>query len=67
VACPVNVAADPTHCGVGLGPQSDKVILKIEDGVVVANNLEECKRFGPGRVLCNACTATCPSKAIEFV
>jgi 4Fe-4S ferredoxin len=52
---------------VGLGPQSDKVILKVEDGVVVCNNLKECRRFGPNKTLCNACTVTCPSKAIEFV
>ncbi|MDQ1311873.1 MAG: 4Fe-4S ferredoxin, partial [Euryarchaeota archaeon] len=67
VACPVNVAAEPTRCGAGLGPESEKVILRVEDGVVKAFNLEECRRFGPNKVLCNACTATCPSKAIEFV
>jgi 4Fe-4S ferredoxin len=67
VACPVNVAADPTGCAVGLGPKSDKVILVVEDGVVKCLNVEECRRFGPQGTLCNACTATCPSKAIEFV
>jgi 4Fe-4S ferredoxin len=67
VACPVNVAAEPTRCAVGLGPQGDKVILRVEDGVVVAENLKECRRFGPNKILCNACTVTCPSKAIEFV
>lgn len=67
VACPVNVAAEPNRCGIGLGPQGDRVILAVEDGVVKCINLKECKRFGPGRILCNACTATCPSKAIEFV
>jgi 4Fe-4S ferredoxin len=67
VACPVNVAAEPTRTAVGLGPEGEKVILRVEDGVVVVNNLKECKRFGPNKTLCNACTATCPSKAIEFV
>lgn len=67
VACPVNVAAEPTRCGVGLGPQGEKVILVVEDGVVKAQNIKECRRFGPNKVLCNACTVTCPSKAIEFV
>ena len=67
VACPVNVAAEPTRCGAGLGPESEKVILRVEDGVVKALDLEECRRFGPNKILCNACTATCPSKAIEFV
>jgi 4Fe-4S ferredoxin len=67
VACPVNVAAEPTRCGIGLGPQGNRVILAVEDGVVKCINVKECKRFGPNRVLCNACTATCPSKAIEFV
>jgi 4Fe-4S ferredoxin len=67
VACPVNVAADPTGCAVGLGPKSDKVILIVEDGVVKCLNIKECRRFGPNGTLCNACTATCPSKAIEFV
>ncbi|MDM7934620.1 MAG: (Fe-S)-binding protein [Methanothrix sp.] len=67
VACPVNVAAEPTRCAIGLGPQGERVILRVEDGVVKCYNVKECRRFGPNRVLCNACTATCPSKAIEFV
>ncbi|NPV61078.1 MAG: 4Fe-4S binding protein [Methanotrichaceae archaeon] len=67
VACPVNVAADPTGCAVGQGPKSDRVILVVEDGVVKCLNVKECRRFGPQGTQCNACTATCPSKAIEFV
>jgi 4Fe-4S ferredoxin len=67
VACPVNVANDPKGSAIGLGPKSDKVILIVEDGVVKCLNPKECRRFGPNRILCNLCTATCPSKAIEFV
>lgn len=67
VACPVNVANDPKGSALGLGPKSDKAILVVEDGIVKCLNVEECRRFGPNRILCNACTATCPSKAIEFV
>jgi 4Fe-4S ferredoxin len=67
VACPVNVAAEPTRCGAGLGPETDKAILRVENGVVACNNLKECWRYGPNKTLCNACTATCPSQAIEFV
>lgn len=67
VACPVNVANDPKGSAIGLGPKSDKVILVVEDGVVKCLNAKECRRFGPNKILCNACTATCPSKAIEFV
>ncbi len=67
VACPVNVANEPTRCAVGLGPKGEKVILAVEDGVVKCLNIKECRRFGPNKILCNACTATCPSKAIEFV
>ncbi|MDD1741762.1 MAG: 4Fe-4S binding protein [Methanotrichaceae archaeon] len=67
VACPVNVANDPTGSAVGLGPKSDKVILIVENGIVMCPNPDECRRFGPNKILCNACTATCPSKAIEFV
>ena len=63
----VNVAAEPTRCGIGLGPQGDRVILAVEDGVVKCMNVKECRRFGPNKILCNACTVTCPSKAIEFV
>jgi len=66
VACPVNVAADPTGSAIGLGPKSDKAILVVEDGVVKCLNPKECRRFGPNKILCSACTATCPSKAIEF-
>ena len=67
VACPVNVANDPTGCALGYGPTSDKVILTVENGVVKCLNPKECRRFGPNKILCNACTVTCPSKAIEFV
>ena len=67
VACPVNVAAEPTRCAIGLGPQGDKAILRVEDGVVICSNPNECRRFGPNKTLCNACVATCPGKAIEFV
>ncbi|NYT01218.1 MAG: tRNA CCA-pyrophosphorylase [Methanosarcinales archaeon] len=67
VACPVNVANDPRGSAIGLGPKSDKAILVVEDGVVKCLNMEECRRFGPNKIMCNACTATCPSKAIEFV
>jgi 4Fe-4S ferredoxin len=65
--CPVNVAAEPTRCAVGLGPATDKAILHVEDGVVVCSNPKECRRFGPNKINCNACVVTCPSRAIEFV
>ena len=67
VACPVNVANDPKGSAVGLGPKSEKVILRVKDGVIRCTNVSECRRFGPERILCNACIVTCPSKAIEFV
>ena len=67
VACPVNVAEDPTGSALGKGPKSDKVILKVCKGVITAHNVEKCRRFGPGRTLCNGCIVTCPSEAIEFV
>lgn len=67
VACPVNVAVDPYGAGSGCAPTNDKVILKIEDGIVKASNVQECRRFGKNKILCNGCIVTCPSKAIEFV
>ena len=67
VACPVNVANDPHGAAIGLAPSNDKVILVVEDGVVVARNVGECRRFGENKILCDACIVTCPSKAIEFV
>ncbi len=67
VACPVDVANDPLGAGSGKAPTSDKVIFKVEDGVVRARNVEECRRFGENRILCVACIDTCPTKAIEFV
>lgn len=67
VACPVNVANDPKGTAIGKGPKTGKAILIVEDGVVKCVNVDECRRFGPEKVLCNACIATCPSKAIEFV
>ncbi|WP_340817943.1 (Fe-S)-binding protein [Methanolobus sp. WCC4] len=67
VACPVNVANDPLGAGSGKAPTSDKVIFKVEDGVVKASNVQECRRFGENKILCVACIDTCPTKAIEFV
>ncbi|MDD3022016.1 MAG: (Fe-S)-binding protein [Alphaproteobacteria bacterium] len=67
VACPVNVANDPKGTAIGKGPVSGRAILIVKDGVIKCVNLDECRRFGPEKVLCNACLATCPSKAIEFV
>lgn len=66
VACPVNVAEDPTGCAIGKGASSDKVILKVENGKVKAANIKTCRRFGKYRILCNACITPCPTKAIEF-
>lgn len=67
VACPVNVAEDPFGAGTGKAPTSDKVILKVVDGVVRTSNVEQCRRFGKNKILCNGCIVTCPTKAIEFV
>jgi 4Fe-4S ferredoxin len=67
VACPVNVAEDPYGAGSGKAPASDKIILRVEDGVVRLSNVESCRRFGPMGITCSGCIATCPTKAIEFV
>jgi len=67
VACPVNVANDPHGAAIGLAPSNEKVILVVENGVVVARNVGECRRFGENKILCDVCIVTCPSKAIEFV
>ncbi len=67
VACPVNVAEDPHGAGSGKAPTNDRVILKVEDGVVKVANVEQCRRFGENKVLCSGCIVTCPTKAIEFV
>lgn len=67
VACPVNVSNDPWGAGSGKAPTNDKIILRVVDRTVQASNVEECRRFGPNRILCNACIVTCPLEAIEFV
>ena len=68
VACPVNVANDPHGVGSGKAPtRTDKLILTIEDGIVRAQNVGECRRFGKNKILCNGCIVTCPVEAIEFV
>ena len=67
VACPVNVADDPHGAGIGRAPTSDKVILRVEDGIVRTSNVHECRRFGKDKILCNGCIVTCPTEAIEFV
>ena len=67
VACPVNVANDSHGSGIGRAPTNDKVILRVEDGIVRTYNIQECRRFGKNRILCNLCIITCPTEAIEFV
>ncbi|MCS3924618.1 (Fe-S)-binding protein [Methanosalsum natronophilum] len=67
VACPVNVSHDPKGVALGKAPKSNKVILRVIDGVVKSSNVHECRRFGEEKILCNACIVTCPNKAIEFV
>jgi len=67
VACPVNVAEDFEGAAVGKTPKSDRVIIRVEDGVVVDVDIKRCRRFGPERTLCSACIDTCAYKAIEFV
>lgn len=67
VSCPVNVANDPYGVGSGKGPTNDDVILKVVNKKVTAFNIETCRRFGKGKIMCDACIVTCPSKAIEFV
>jgi len=67
VACPVNVANDPHGTGIGKAPTNDKVILRVEDGIVRTFNVQECRRFGENRIVCNLCIVTCPTEAIEFV
>lgn len=67
VACPVNVAEDPHGAGSGKAPTSENVILRVEDGVVRLSNVNQCRRFGKNKIMCNGCIVTCPTKAIEFV
>lgn len=67
VACPMNVANGPRGTAIGRGPVSDKAILMVEDGVVKYVNVDQSRRFGPEKVICNACIVTCPGRAIEFV
>ncbi len=68
VACPVNVANDPYGVGSGNAPKNtSKLILVIEEGIVKAQKVDECRRFGKNKILCNGCIVTCPVEAIEFV
>ncbi len=68
VACPVNVANDPYGVGSGNAPKNtSKLILAIEEGIVKAQNVDECRRFGKNKILCNGCIVTCPVEAIELV
>ncbi|RLI89501.1 MAG: tRNA CCA-pyrophosphorylase [Candidatus Altiarchaeales archaeon] len=68
VACPVNVANDPEGVALGYGPKSDKVILRVVNGVVKTFNLKSCRRFSEDKMLrvCDVCVRVCPNKAIEF-
>ena len=67
VVCPVHVENDPYGCGSGLAPRTDKLILKVENGVVHVLNMDMCRRYGKNRVLCVVCRENCPTDAISFL
>ena len=67
VVCPVHVENDPYGCGSGLAPRTDKLILKVENGVVHILNMDMCRRYGKNRVLCVVCRENCPTDAISFL
>ena len=58
VSCPVN-AKDPSVWG-GKGPETDKVIMIVEEGIVKVVNQDLCGG-------CGACIEVCPVNAIELV
>jgi 4Fe-4S ferredoxin len=68
IACPVNVSFSLDASG-GKGPETEDVIIKMEDGKVKVVNLQACRRFeGDFETRpCRVCIDACPLKAIEFV
>lgn len=58
VACPVNADIDPAVAG-GKGPETDEVIMRVENGVVKILNGDMCRG-------CGTCIESCPVDAIEL-
>ena len=56
IVCPVNKRICPEVVG-GNGPDTDKVIMLVENGVIKLFHPELCEQ-------CHTCTRVCPTKAI---
>ncbi|MHA1145461.1 MAG: (Fe-S)-binding protein [Candidatus Helarchaeota archaeon] len=65
-ACPPNIRAVP-ECGKGIGPNSEDVIFKIDNGKVKVLKLDRCRRYEPPKTACRICETYCYSKAITIV
>ncbi|MCD5425188.1 MAG: 4Fe-4S binding protein [Methanosarcinaceae archaeon] len=58
VSCPVNANNDPNVSG-GKGPESDDVIMRVENGTVKILRMDLCGG-------CGTCIEACPVYAIEL-
>lgn len=64
--CPPNIRAAP-ECGEGIGPNTEDVIFKVEDGKVKVLKLDRCRRYEPPKTACRICEIYCYSRAIKIV
>ena len=63
LACPVNIEIEP-QCAQGIAPKTNKVILRVINGVSTVLNLDLCKEHTQE---CGFCQAICANGALKII
>jgi len=63
LACPLNIQIEPL-CGDGIAPRTNKVVLRVINGVCYPLNIDLCqaKSFE-----CGLCENLCPNGALKII
>jgi NAD-dependent dihydropyrimidine dehydrogenase PreA subunit len=63
LACPINIKIEPL-CADGIAPKTNKVVLRVINGVCRVLNFDLCKAKS---FQCGLCESLCPNGALKIV